>query len=409
MKITPKKLTKYDIDTCNEIQEWLKQFNHTDVFTAESLLLNLDFISRDSYSSWLLNKVSSYNKNPCAVYAVRKFPDNKEIKITKGDNRKKKEVECLWGADGKVSLRPAKSLGSEDLVTSIISIICRKNKETFLDHSSLNELRKKRIRNIILIDDSIGSGKRMVNYINSMTEHKTFLSWWNGGFIKIIILSYARTREAQKKILQEVKGSNHGRRIRRLSDKLIFDSEIIYSAKNLEKRWGNHCESISLLCNTYREIQKYLRRGFGNVMSNILFYHSVPNNIPGLLYVKRNNWKPLFPNRTLPEWLLRVFERQKPLSLNYHTNIEVEVGIDVTYLLHHIKKGIRKKSSLSLKMDCDLSMVSDLLEQSIRLGFVTENIHLTKTGRDYLTKKGKVSYEIVPNYSLYIPQSWCAD
>jgi len=395
MKIKTKRLNIVEIENSSEIKDWLNQFSPLDVSVAKSLLCRLEFISRDDYSKWLLNKLKNYtNKNSCAVYAVRKF--NKDIK-------------CLWDNNGKVQLRPAQTQGSEDLVASIISNFNRQNNNFFIDHPPLDILRKNKIRHIVLIDDSIGSGQRISNFIQLMTSSKTFLSWWSGGFLTIHILSYARTRQSEQVIKKRIPGSDHGKRKYRLSHKLKFDSTIVYDAFDLHNRWGNQSQAILSLCNSNSKISKKWRKGFGDVMGNLVFYHSVPNNIPGVLFYRSKSWKPLFPNRSLPSWLIKLLENTQSTSHQIKREAKLSIGNEIIKLLQNIKSGVRTKTSLSRRMDCDISIINDLICKSKKLGFITERFRLTKSGCDLLFQKKQDSYKIIPNYSLYIPQSWCVD
>lgn len=389
-----KRLIFENVERSQEVQAWLNQFSANDVSTAKSLLCRLQFISRDEYSNWLLSKLTKYsNFESTAVYAVRKFRNN---------------TQCLWQRNGKTLQRPAQTQGSEDLVSSVISNANRQHNDCFLDHPSLNELRIKRVRHVILVDDSIGSGKRVADFIQLMTNSKTFMSWWSGGYITIHVLSYARTRQSEHLILERTPGSNHGERKIRLAHKLKFDSDIVYDAYNIRTRWGNSSSAILSLCSSTKKITKSGRKGFGNVMGNIIFYHSIPNNIPGLLHMKSNGWNPLFPNRSLPDWTIRLLD-EVSVSVPPASSFEQpQVSDDMSALLKQIKTGLRTRASLSRRLDCDSQITQGLIDQAIRLGFISIHLRILKAGQNYLYEKNKNEHVTKPNYNLYIPQSWCA-
>jgi len=391
-----KGLTFEKLDKCIEIQSWLNQFSDNDVLTAKSLLCRLQFISRDEYSNWLLSKLENYSNLPsCAIYAVRKFRNN---------------ASCLWRANGATQPRPAQTQGSEDLVASVISNANRLYNNQFLDHPSLNELRTKKIQNIILVDDSIGSGKRVADFIRLMTNSKTFLSWWSGGFINIHILSYARTFQSERVIMARTPGSDHGRRKIRLSQKLKFDSDMVYNAEDIHTRWGNSSKAILSLCSSCKKVPRKRRKGFGDVMANIVFYHSVPNNIPGLLYTCASNWNPLFSNRSLPEWAINLLEDSSTPAKNVNTGFEkIQISNDLIQFLKLVKSGLRTIASLSRRMNCDKHITRTLIRESITLGFISSGLRLLKPGQDYLHDHQRQETSIKPDYSLYLPQSWCAD
>lgn len=390
-----RRLTLEKIDHSQEIQSWLTQFSSNDILAAKSLLCRLQFISRDEYSTWLLSKLSNYSRLcNVAIYSVRKFDS---------------DAQCLWTDNGNTQPRPAQTQGSEDLVASVISNANRQHNNSFLDHPSLSVLKDQKVRDIILVDDSIGSGKRVADFIELMTNSKTFMSWWSGGFITLHILSYARTRQSDKYIKDRTPGSDHGRRKIRLSSKLKFVSGLVYDAFDIHTRWGNSSQAILSLCSSTTKIANDRRKGFGDVMGNIVFYHSVPNNIPGMLVSNRKGWIPLFPNRSLPDWTIRLLENTEFSSETTEIGYgQLQVSSNMVDLLELIKSGLRTRASLSRRLDCDEQIVQNLVGRAIQLGFISATKRLSKIGKDYLSRNKSSRLKRSHDYSLYIPQSWCA-
>jgi hypothetical protein len=391
-----KRLSFGHIENSPEIRKWLSQFSTDDVLAAKSLLSRLEFISRDEFADWLESKLKKYSGSgsPAAVYAVRKF---------------RKNAKFLWNKQGATQHRPAQTQGSEDLVSSVISKSNKGNEEPFLDHPSLAQLRIKKVRSIILVDDSIGSGKRVVDFIQLMTNCKTFLSWWSGGYVRIHILSYARTSQAERLILESIPGSDHGLRKHPISSKIKFDSDIVYDARNLRRRWGRNSQPILSLCSTIKKIAKDRRKGFGDIMGNLVFYHSVPNNIPGMLHSRRQGWKPLFPDRSLPQWVPALLEASGNASQQASSAPhQLQVSENMGEILCLIKSGIRSTASLSRRLDCSDAITQGLITQAVQLGFISSKNRLLKAGENYVHEKGKLRPRTDPEYLLYIPQSWCA-
>lgn len=387
-----KRLSTDAIVGSEKIGNWLSQFDSSDRKIAESLLSHLQFIGRDDYSEWLLRKLSSYNQlGSVAVFAVRKF---------------RKTAVSLWNTTGVTQRRPASTQGSEDLVASVISNAIRIPNSGFLDHPSLSVMKQNRTRHVVLIEDSIGSGKRVSDFVQLMMNNKTFMSWWSGGYITLHILSYARTQESSRRILKDISGSDHGARKKRVSEKVVFDSEMVYDSLNLSHRWGPAAISIVSLCNRIKRIPRDRRQGFGGVMSNLVFYHSVPNNIPGLLHSSPQNWKPLFPNRKVPAWMIKILEGESIRPSEYYRRQRQERTLEILKL---IKRGQRTYASIAKALDVDVSIIKFLLELAIQEGFVTTQHRITATGVDYL-HRGLGSPSGSPyNFGLYIPRSWCAD
>src|SRR5690606_38134443 len=158
-----------------EIRGWLSQFPEGQRSLAKLLLSRLQFVSGDTYAEWLRGVVALLPADQVhALYSVRKLEDDQA---------------CYWNEEGEPVTRPGSSLGSEDLVYSLISNQVRSSAGRLLDHPSPQELKNKKVRSYVLIDDSIGSGDRVAGFINAMLRHPTFLSWWSFGWIRIRVLS----------------------------------------------------------------------------------------------------------------------------------------------------------------------------------------------------------------------------
>lgn len=391
-----KRLTYDMLESSEEIQGWLRQFNSGDILAAKSLLCSLEFVTRDDYSKWLLSELEKFSGHQhCAVYAVRKFDD---------------QIKFLWQKNGCVQQRPAETQGSEDFVASILSVANKLNKNCFLDHPSLEDLRIKKVQSILLIDDSIGSGKRVADFIILMTNHPTFLSWWSYGFLKLHIISYKQSRQSIRYILNKIPGSNHGLRKFKGSDKVKFESHSLYDTRNLSYRWGENYQAILDLCDSTKKIPKFRRRGFGEVLGNLVFYHSVPNNVPGMLFWSDKRWAPLFPERALPIWMIDLLEKKnvKKAIRSKGERFKVKIPVEVLEILLNIKKGIRSEAALSRRMDCNLGLISQIVESCCKAGLISESLRLTDAGYELVRKmKAPNDFKIKPNYSLYVPESWC--
>ena len=255
------------------------------------------------------------------------------------------------------------------------------------------------------MDDAIGSGKRISSFIKLMTNNKTFMSWWNGGFITIHILSFACTYQAKELIIKNTPGSNHGKRKKRVGEKIKFSSEIIYDSYNLHHRWGSNCDSILELCKSIKKIGFPL--GYGNTMSNLVFFHSVPNNIPGILFHKTKKWNPLFENRSFPLWLKKLLENPKCLGIKTRTVSRLKISDSSYEILASIKKGVRTCAALARRIDSNEQNIKQIVNQAITLGLVSPSMRITKAGQDYLLKKEKGQEKKQYNYAMYIPFSWC--
>ena len=385
-----KSLSLAKIDSSPEIRDWLSQFPAESQPLAKLLLSHLKFISRDDYSRWVIQTILSFldKESTFALYSVRKLNIQKTSPY-------------YWGENKEAIYRPGTSQGSEDLVYSLISNLVRQNSKFLLDHPSLDELKDIKVRNYILIDDSIGSGDRVSEFINSMLKHPTFFSWWNFGWINIHIVSFSRFHEAEKKIIMNIRGKDNAKQKIRKSSKIKFHSELVYYQNWIKSRWGENYEQLIELCKNQTQILPWARLGYRKVFSDIIFYHSVPNNTPGIIWFEAPNWKPLMPQRSVPTWLVNLLE------MNDKINISAPISDELLNILRLIKRGIKKPSSISQRLAVDVKYANNLLSHIKNMGFTDENTRLTHRGLEFLHKKRNINLPSWDN-SMYIPKSWCA-
>lgn len=384
--LTPKTLTLDEIQNSRDIQCWLDQFSNDKRPTAINLLTRLKFISSDLYSSWLRQKILELADEKIGIYVCRKM-----------------NGQPFWDK-GAPRHRPAKSLGSEDLVSSIVANIIKSGNKNITDHPSIDELRSQKIHKLLILDDSIGSGFRVSEFLEAFLANRSIMSWLSYGKIKFFIVAYAQMLESKQIILESIPGSNHGLRKFPQKSKIEFITSTTYSQKDMSYRWGNAAQNIISLCDSHAELSSYISRGFGSCMANIIFSHSIPDNIPGCLWSTDGKNIPLFPNRSFPPSTLDLFNG-KPSHLHY--KFKKDIDDTIIALLQEIKKGIRKPSSIALRLGTESLLVKKYLDISQQSGFISETNRLTKIGLDIL--KSHKNPQIEPNWNIYVPQTWCAD
>lgn len=389
MKIAHDRLTLDMIDHSPEIRQWLNQFPGDREPTAIDVLLKLQFIRRDVYAEWLKEQLAALTDGPCALYAVRKFDD---------------AIKSYWDAESNPPGRPAESQGSNELVHSVLANLLKAVDERFLDHPNIEVLKQSRVRNIVLIDDSIGSGQRVADFIDLLMKSKTIQSWWSYGLIQIHVVSFIRTYKAEDRIRQYLPGSDHHKRVHRKSDKLHFVGHHHFDDEEFELRWGCNSTQILNLCDSVEAIPRWAQRGYGSVMSNQVFYHSVPDNTPGILWNAENGWVPLMPNRSFPSWLANLLGGQ-PLLETAGGNSPVNRSM--LSVLLAAQKGIRAKRSISRAIGLDPKVTEGLVGKAQAAGFLNPANRLTETGKQTIWDSRDERRIVEFDRSLYVPTKWC--
>lgn len=392
MTIQLKKLTYERIERSPEIQAWLEPFGEDRTLAIE-MLLHLRFVSRDTYAEWLKAAIDNVREEKCAVFAVRKFDA---------------EVQTIWDEEGKYRFRPAESLGSEDLVQSVIANLAKDNEDTIFDHPDVKTLRDQQVHQFVLIDDSIGSGKRVKGYLERLFNNKTIQSWWSYGRFRIVIIAFARVQEAEETVMEGIPGSDHSSRTYPRKQKVSFFGDRVYARDNLFQRWGPSYQQILRLCKNVEGVPRNRRRGYGNTMANIVFYHSVPNNLPGALWFQSESWNALFPQRSLPAWLPQLLDDHSTTTEPGEPSTTVEPNEDMVLLLRLAKRGIRNEGSLAWHVGLDRNVVQALLAWMRLMNLLTPQNRITNAGRSYLGQRSR-KQSAGFDQRLYIPQTWCAD
>lgn len=372
-----KQLTDEQIESSREIQNWLSQFETTDYSTAKNLLLQLMFVSENSFMLWIKKFLNEFSHN-IAVYPIVKLQD-----------------QPFWDDNGNIVKREYKGQGSEDVIFSIMANCC-KSKNHLFNCPSTNVLKDKKIRHIFLLDDSCNSGERVCEFLQEFLKNKAIRSWYSYNLIKIHIVSFAVSDEAEKNILSFVRGKTKRHRKIKIREKIFFHSHFKYNKNDYFFRWGDDYEAIKSFCQKTLFNKSY-KLGYHDSMSNIIFFHSIPNNLPGCLWLnKKWKYKALFPRREVPSWLIELFngQQQQPVTINKN----------IYSILFLIKKGLRKNISIATRLNLDISLVDNYLKTAEQSGFITSNNSLTNIGNSALMKKDINLYQY--NWGLYLPQKW---
>lgn len=388
MTVYLEKITYDIIENSELIQKWLSQFDDDDRNSAIKLLLNLKFVSKESLNSYISTKINElyFSTHFVALYTVRKdiFDEDKNIR-------------SLWDDNNEVIGRSGQASGSEDTIYSIINSLKRQN-PNFLDNPSIEELREKKVRDIILLDDNISSGNRIKDFLKSFFMNKTIKSWWNYGFIRLFIVSFARNINAEMNILDCVPGTDNYKRKFHKKDKVIFYSWYVYDSNYPQFHWKESYDDIERFC---KKTPSEYKLGYQKVMSNLVFEFSVPNTVPGILWAGSKNIKPLFPNRIPSEEFIALMQHRNLPEKRY-------LNEKLYALIQNIKSGVRNKKSLASRLNCELQELEYLLNGAMQKGFITDKRRLTFVGRKFLLDNKNLNNK---NFDYvcgtYIPNSWC--
>ena len=388
-----------------EGQEWLSQFDLTDQETAILLVNNLTLVSHIEFERNLRSKLENIAlgiKGTVGFFAVREL---KREKTNAGfDERVIPYYSQVTSNDDKSvnALSSSADQGSEAKVANIIRQFCKINRQKYLNHPTIEYLRQNKSDAIIFVDDFIGSGERVNEFLNSFWFEPTIVSWLSGKQIKFHIIAYSGTERG----ISFVENHKSKPRVHIYRDAPSF--ETFYWNRSKKDRVRNLCEKYGRIANMGR---KNMRLGYKKVMSAIVFEHGCPNNTPSILWEpesKKSHWKGLFPNRTVSAAVASVFPdeivRGDPIEILVdagqkklaNSGALIRRGITgqhILIVLALIAKSQRRRSTLSFATGLNVEDCERVLKKCIKWNFITVQRRITEKGLAELNAARKIKVE----------------
>lgn len=267
-----------------EITNFINQFDPADQNSARLLIDSLVFVSRIEMHRYYRNFIINHyevNKERIAV-----FPMNKKY-FKRGVLVNKNGVENRMDYDSSVVIgRILKSIEQELGTNKVINV------------PSVDLIKNDKIKHVVFFDDTIGSGKRVLDFWTNYPEHdvKSIKSLASYKKIQVDFCVYSHSAEGIANI------TNHSciKRTRIYSSigSDCYVNEFDFSIFDLAKKYNKKIFTISSV-------------GFKDSFVPVIFEHGCPNNIPLFFWKsKAKSWNALFPDRSLPPALQAYFGRK---------------------------------------------------------------------------------------------------
>lgn len=373
--------------------KWLAQFDPIDQETAKLLASSLILVSHTEFRRNLENQIceiSDKHSGHVGLYAVR------ELKKA-GTGLYFHEAiipffqQVTTSEDGKSvnAVGLTSDQGSEALVAQIIRQISKANPSKYMNHPSKEALRAQKCDALIFIDDFIGSGRRVSEFIEAFWQDSTVVSWLSSKHIKIEVLAYSGSEFGLKRL---------GKLKSRPEVNIYRDAPSFKTLPvNFERR-----EALIELCEKYGRIalkgRKHVWWGYKQGMTSLVFEHGCPNNTPAILWDpddKKGKWVGLFPNRTVDASTTSVFPPEIVRGDTVETLRDVgqtrlaksgsltrrgEAGALILVVLGLIAKGQRKRSSICYATGLNSKDCEMILSKCIKWQFLTPERRVTPRG-----------------------------
>lgn len=406
-------------------KKYIEQFDRADQHIAKKFINSLIIISEHSFLnelSTVLDELTKHSTNlPAALYPVFE---------------KKKNTSSFFQEDGTPHMSEASHVGSEGILQKFCRDYATSKKNVYFN-LSLKELKEKKIRSIICVDDIIASGKRMRIFIEWIYENKTIKSWYSFKWIKFLIVTYAVTEKGLKgNYLYNNDTKTNAERKKRSKDiiktlNIIPDEQIKFSIKLDDGRsfWTSKDKNeIIRLCYKYAKkynIPEKWILGFNKTFSTIMFPHGVPNTTPGIIWWGRNQkWNPLFPKNIFPAQIINFTKlnldkvEKSLMSLSFAENrldfdtffrVQNEDSKRLFLFLLCLSKRKKRISVISEMIELPITYVEKLRDKCLEYNWITSNLILTDRGRNVLKSIKKYMKDLQENICIkenfYYPMS----
>ncbi|WP_136219035.1 hypothetical protein [Massilia sp. Mn16-1_5] len=368
---------------------------------AEHMLLRMRYIGFEEFEEWLHTSVNSVLEEIAAKNgksAVAIFPVNKPF-IHKFN--KDKEIKLPSDSSGRI----AHSLKNiERDLPKHVELTPR-----------LDSMRKRKVRNIIFVDDFVGTGDRFINSWESSVS-STIKSWCSFGWCKIWFLTFAAHQSGIKKILKNI----HSLEMSRIRVNLSINKSFMLKNSGMESVLRKYGSVIG---------PENQVMGYGGLATPIVFQYGAPNNLPLIFWQgsagnSRKRWRPLFPNRSISSEVYPLFNEDLAkiampeelwtsghyqLALNFMDAVS-GYGQEQHQLLLILTLLSKKRTIEEIK---DLLVLPgnnfDALLRQLKIsGVIDENATLTRFAHDIIARLGRKREKRVTirEEKFYFPSSF---
>ena len=276
---------------------WLKGFRPEHQDTARWLVDGLTLVSLSHFAhriDQMVRNVTQGTDTPVALFGAREIDQNRSyfrqaMAVPRMRTRARSTDAVGRGSD----------VGSEGHVASIIRNIARSSPTKFINHPTIAEMRNKKCRALIVVDDLVGSGKRTREFLDSIWIDRTIRSWWSLGYFRFSVIAFAGVPAGLNRIKQA-----------KYRPSVFVDRDCPTYTElpwSLEKR-----RAITKLCESYasKTSKPRMALGYRKTMVSLVFEHGCPNNAPAILWApsaRQTRWQPLFPNRSVTQEEQSIF------------------------------------------------------------------------------------------------------
>lgn len=365
-------------------EQWLANFDDADKPVARLLVSKLILVSENEFERKLLGLiVEAGNKStgPIGLYGVRELISGEHVFSATGN---------------EISSTPrGVDIGSEGRLATMIRNLARENPTKFLNHPTWDEMRRVKCRRIFFVDDFIGSGKRVSDYIHDFYENATIKSWQSYKLIRASVIAYSGTSAG----IARVKST-------RMRPRVEIERSCPTISKEIRFK-DNERSDVTELCKEYARRAKFrLPLGYADTGALMVFEHSCPNNCPQIFWGTNVRWAPLFFGKSISLEARKIFPpeivRHTPVSILIEAGekriaqaakdlVKRPLPAEWLAVLSLFSKGIRRVDAVESTTRLSHRDAAEVIEKCVASGLLTQSWRLTNFGARELQASRKLA------------------
>jgi hypothetical protein len=347
--------------------EWLRHFDPREVHAARLFLDSLKLVSLEE----------------CEV-AVSKMVEG-IYSITEG-------AIGLFTIDKKI-IDPTSAPGSEGRLAHLMRNLERQFRDRMLIKPTDAEMRERKVKHIIFIDDFVGSGQRVLAFWEAWAS-KTVKSWLSNRTCTLWLAGYAIHESGLNRIRERITYLK--------AERMRFEVTLRAGHSYWPDAVRSFCEE-----NGARTYARQWPLGYGDLMCPLVFQHGCPDNCAAILWSNGTDFRALFPGRGVPHALQPCFDgssdcgrspellwRAGQFNLALALIDDMAAGIhgsgyvSLLTILGLLLRGVTREN-LAVFMTLERSQVETFLQQAQELGLLSDTFAVTPFGKDLVVRSKK--------------------
>lgn len=280
-----------------QVLNWLMQFDNEDIDLGIRIIKNLNVIGFEDLNIAL---TIAYSK-------LQRLAIEKETTITAENT-----IFAGIGDGGK----------SGAMIGYNFRLINNLSEENFMNDSSIKHLESRMVKNIVLVDDVVGTGKQATTEIKKLTDKVTPF-----GVKNIFLLTAVGMKDGIKQISDKTKAYVFSAFEYTKEDTVTCLDSPFYTGIPHEER-----NELKKRIEYYGRVTYDSPLGYGDIGALIVFYYNTPNISLPIIWGSINSWIPLFKRAVRISGINSYYEKIE-LSIKNQKNKDFVKDNNVFFLL----------------------------------------------------------------------------